>query len=295
LKKATIINSLVRDKWQCLHLHITAISKSMKNSLIVLSSLCLLMSSCGETTKPIDLVYAPSDDVALGNQLHEEILSSPSEYPLLDEVEYADAIAYLQNMCNQLVNSGELDYASTFNYQVHIIDADVLNAFAAPGGQMYFYTGLIRFLEKEDDLMGVMGHEIAHADRRHSVKQMAKNYGVQFLISAALGEDPSKIELILGQIAGTGAALKFSRSDESEADSYSVEYLSKTSYRCDGASVFFQKLDSAGLVSSTPEFLSTHPSPEKRVEDIQAKATKLGCSTEYFAPASYIDFKAMLP
>lgn len=254
-----------------------------------------LATGCGETKNPIDLVFAPSDDVALGNQLHEEILANPDEYPLLDETEYAQAIDYLQGMCDELIATGELDYAETFDYKVHIIDADVLNAFAAPGGKMYFSTGLIKFLDNEDDLMGVMGHEIAHADRRHSVKQMIQNYGVQWLLSAALGEDPNQAGVVLAQIAGTGAALKFSRSDESEADSYSVDYLSKTDYRCDGAAVFFEKLDSAGLVSGTPEFLSTHPNPENRVSDIKAKASEIGCSTEYFAPETYDGFRAMLP
>lgn len=252
--------------------------------------------SCGDSGfKPIDIVFDPSDDISLGNQLHEEILANPDEYPLLSESEYGSAIAYLQSMCDKLVATGELEYSEEFNYKVHIIDADILNAFAAPGGKMYFYTGLIKFLDKEDDLMGVMGHEIAHADRRHSVKQMIENYGVQWLLSAALGEQQGAVEVVLANIAGTGAALKFSRNHEAEADEYSVEYLAKTPYRCDGASVFFQKLDSAGLTSGVPEFLSTHPDPENRVEDIKAKAIEMGCSTTYYAPTTYNDFKAMLP
>jgi beta-barrel assembly-enhancing protease len=270
---------------------------SMKNTTSFLLLFCFfLLNSCSDGGfKPIDLVFAPSDDISLGNQLHEEILANPEEYPLLSEAEHGPAIAYLQGMCDKLIATGELEYADEFNYKVHIIDADVLNAFAAPGGKMYFYTGLINFLEKEDDLMGVMGHEIAHADRRHSVKQMIENYGVQWLLSAALGEQQGAVEAVLANIAGTGAALKFSRNDESEADEYSVTYLAETPYRCDGASIFFQKLDSAGLTSGVPEFLSTHPNPENRVIDIQAKAAELGCNTTYYAPATYDEFKAMLP
>ena len=257
--------------------------------------LMLLIISCKESTPPIDLIFDPEDDVALGNQLHAEILDNPDEYPLLDEATHGDAINYLQGMCDKIIATGQLTHDDMFDYKVHIIDADVLNAFAAPGGKMYFYTGLIKFLEKEDDLMGVMGHEIAHADQRHSVKQMVKNNGLQFLLSAALGEDLSAVQTVLAQVASTGAALKFSRTDESEADAFSVDYLADTDYRCDGASVFFQKLDSAGLTSGTPQFLSTHPNPENRVEDIQALAAEKGCSTEYFEPESYDSFKAMLP
>lgn len=267
---------------------------TMKKTTLILLLSGLIIAGCKDK-EPIDLIFTPQDDVELGQQLHDDIIANPTEYPLLDPVQYAEAYAYLQAMADKLVATGKLSYADEFDYTVYIINDDVLNAFAAPGGKMYFYTGLLKFLENEDDVMGVMGHEIAHADRRHSVKQLAENNGVQFLINAALGDDPSAVSSILGQVAGKGAALKFSRSHESEADEYSVIYLGETEYRCDGAAVFFQKLDSAGLSSSIPEFLSTHPNPDNRIEAIQAKASELGCSTTYYAPASFNDFKALLP
>ncbi|GAB4377625.1 MAG: hypothetical protein Kow0075_06420 [Salibacteraceae bacterium] len=263
---------------------------------ILICGFVLTTTACDRKGTPgLDLVFNPSEDVALGQQLHEEIFANPDEYPLLDETAYADQYAYLQNLCDKIVATGNLAHADLFTYKVYIIDQDVLNAFAAPGGNLYFYTGLLKFLDEEDDVMGVMGHEIAHADRRHSVNQMLKNYGVQFMLSAALGNDPSSVAVILAQLAGTGAALKFSRSDESEADEYSVIYLSETEYRCDAAARFFLKLDSAGLTSNVPEFLSTHPSPDNRIEAIEAKAEELQCSTQYYAPASFYDFQASLP
>lgn len=267
----------------------------MHRRIAALFLLPLLLTACKRSGTAVDYIFSTSEDVALGQQLHDEILANPDEYPILDETQYAGAYAYLQGMCDEIVATGELAHADEFDYTVYIIDADVLNAFAAPGGKMYFYTGLIKFLDEADDVMGVMGHEIAHADRRHSVKQMLENYGTQWLISAALGEDAGAVEEVLANIAGTGAALKFSRTHESEADEYSVTYLSETEYRCDGAAVFFEKLDSAGLTSNVPEFLSTHPDPENRVVDIKAKAAELGCSTTYLAPASFYDFQAMLP
>lgn len=267
----------------------------MKQLIPGLATLLILAFNGCKKSDPVDYVFAPSDDVQLGSQLHDEILANPDEYPLLSESDYPEAYAYLQGLCDKIVATDKLKHDSDFTYKVHIIDADVLNAFAAPGGYLYFYTGLIKFLDEEDDLMGVMGHEIAHADNRHSVKQMLELYGVQLLLSAALGDNPSTVETILAQMAGTGAALKFSRGHEEEADEYSVIYLAETPYRCDAAAIFFQKLDSAGLSAEIPEFLSTHPNPENRVEDIEAKATELGCSTTYYAPDSYDGFKALLP
>ena len=97
-----------------------------------------------------------------------------------------------------------------------------------------------------------------------------------------LGEDASQLENAVGQIAGTGAVLAFSRGAESEADEFSVEYLATTRYACNGAASFFQKLIDGGQGGGTPEFLSTHPNPDNRVADINAKATSLSCSTSTY-------------
>jgi len=272
-------------------IHSSAYSLSKLAAIVVLSAFGL--SGCDKDL--VDLVYTIEDDKQLGLQLQSEIASNPDEYPVLDRTEYADAYAYLEGLRDQVLASSEIRYKNDFTWEVHIIDADVLNAFAAPGGYIYFYTGIIKYLDSEDDLMGVLGHEIAHADRRHSVKQMLESYGVQTLISMALGENPSAVSAVVAGLAGNAAALKFSRSDESEADAFSVEYLSTTPYRCDGAATFFEKITAEGSGGSVPTFLSTHPNPETRVEDIRAKAAELGCSTEYYAPTSYDNFKAMLP
>ena len=260
-------------------------------AIVLISSMGL--SGCDKEI--VDLVYTLEDDKSLGLQLQNEIASNPDQYPVLDRTEYAEAYAYLEDLRDQILASPDVRYKDEFTWEVHIIDDDVLNAFAAPGGYIYFYTGIIKYLENEDDLMGVLGHEIAHADRRHSAKQMLETYGVQTVISMALGDSPSQVAQLAAGLAGNAAALKFSRSDESEADSYSVDYLSVTPYRCDGTAVFFEKITAEGDGSSVPTFLSTHPNPETRVEDIRAKADELGCSTEYYAPSSYENFKAMLP
>lgn len=261
------------------------------NTIFVLT---LMLASCKDT-EPVDLLFTPEDDVQLGLQLKEQIDANPAEYPILNRTEYAEAYAYLEGLRDEVLQSSAIRYRDEFSWEVHIIDADILNAFAAPGGYIYFYTGLIKYLDNEDDLMGVMGHEIAHADRRHSVKQMTKSYGVQALLSIALGNDPSVAAELAASVAGTGAALQFSRNDESEADAFSVEYLSETPYRCDAAAVFFQKITEDQSGPNIPQILSTHPNPENRVEDIQAKAQEIGCSTVPYNPESYSTFKAMLP
>lgn len=263
-----------------------------------LSFVLLLSASlfaCKDDKKETVLLFSPDRDVELGKQLKAQIFADPAMYPLLDSVQYKSAYDYIRGLKDSILNTGEIGYKNEFAWEVYIIDDDqTLNAFAAPGGYIFFYTGLIKYLDNEDDLMGVMGHEIAHADRRHSVKQMQRQYGISLLLNIVLGNEPGQLAQILAGVAGNGTILAFSRDAETEADLYSVDYLSKTPYRCDGAKTFFQKL-SDGNSPSPPKFLSTHPPSADRVINIETKALEIGCDTTYYSPSSYITFKNSLP
>jgi predicted Zn-dependent protease len=249
------------------------------------------LSNCGDDNP---LLFSLEDDIALGQQLESEIAANPSEYPVIARNDNPQAYAYLESMRDDILESQAVRFKDDFEWNLYIIDQDVLNAFAAPGGYIYVYTGLIKFLDKADDLAGVMGHEIAHADRRHSSQQLQQQYGIQILLGAVLGNQGT-IAQILGNIAGGAAALSFSRSDESEADEFSVRYLSETDFACNGAATFFQKLVDSGQTGGTPEFLSTHPSPANRVEDINSLADELNCSIDPINETglTYDEFKAL--
>jgi len=138
------------------------------------------------------------------------------------------------------LNSNGIIYRDEFTWQTKIIHDDTtLNAFAGPGGYIYVYTGLIKFLESEDHFAGVLAHEIAHADRRHVTDQLTTVYGLSFLLDILLGEEnPGTV----AQIAAGLASLSFSRSKEKEADEYSVIYLCETEWKSNGAGGFFQIL-----------------------------------------------------
>lgn len=257
---------------------------------ILVSTASLAGLSCKDGGPDVNLLSL-EDDLELGAQLHEEILSNPDEYPLLDPEAYPDAYAHLYRIRDAILASDDVRYRDTFEWQLYILhDDEVLNAFAAPGGYIYVYTGLIRFLEREDDLAGVLGHEIAHADRRHSTQQLTKAYGVNTLLEVLLGKEPG----LIADIAASLVNLRFSRADEAESDEYSVRYLCDTDWAADGAAAFFEMLlEDGGL--QVPEFLSTHPSSESRVENIRAKAQELGCSTEPNPDAQYQALLDALP
>ena len=264
-------------------------SKYLGFFLIVLSSL----SSCKDENGNI-VLFSIQNDKDLGIQVSEQINNDP-QFVQLSRTDYAESYAYLDNMVDAILNSGEVVYRDEFVWQVTILEGDVLNAFATPGGYIYVYTGLIKFLEQSDDLAGVIGHEIAHADLRHTSRNLQQTQGVQILLSIILGQNAGALAEVAGQVAGTVAGLSFSREFETEADARAVEYNASTVYACDGVKNFFQKLEDSGSTGGTPEFLSTHPDPGNRIAAITAKANEINCDTEPLADEEYVDFQNSLP
>ena len=234
--------------------------------------LCTTLVGCNQ---PVNL-FTIEDDIELGQQLRDEINNDPATYPVVDPADAPEAYGHLERMRDAILQSDDIRFAEDFAWEIYLIDDDeTLNAFAAPGGYIWVYSGLMRFLDREDDLVGVLGHELAHADRRHSTNQLTKAYGASVLLGVLFGDEPG----LIPQIANSLLQLSFSRSDETEADAFSVEYLCDTDYASNGAATFFEKLLEGGGIG-VPEFLSTHPSSETRVDDINAMADDLGCSTE---------------
>ncbi|MCC3157140.1 M48 family metalloprotease [Hymenobacter sp. 15J16-1T3B] len=224
------------------------------------------------------LLFSLEDDIALGDQVAAETDSTyRAQGKLLERSTHARAYQLLDGVVNRVLNSSDIQHRNDFAWDVKIIKEDsTQNAFATPGGHIYVFTGLIKYLDDESQLAGVLGHEIAHADRRHTSRQLQNQYGIQLLLSVALGNSESTASQIASGLAGLGT-LKFSRDFENEADQYSVIYLNGPGYyACDGAAGFFIKAQSQGQ-ASPPEFLSTHPNPDNRIQAIQTKATELNC------------------
>ncbi|SNR30493.1 M48 family metalloprotease [Hymenobacter mucosus] len=238
------------------------------------------------------LLFSVEDDKALGEQVARTTDSTyRAKRQLLEKTSNARAYALLNQIVERVLNSGQLQYRTEFPWDVQIIkDDNTLNAFATPGGHIYVFSGLIKYLDSEEQLAGVLGHEIAHADRRHTSRQLQQQYGINLLLSVLLGNNPGQ----LAQIATGLGQLKFSRDYEQEADDYSVVYLNGTNYyACDGAAGFFIKAEKEAT-ASTPEFLSTHPNPGSRVEAIQTKATQLNCRNRTSSSAAFNELKSLL-
>jgi predicted Zn-dependent protease len=238
-------------------------------------------------------IFTLEDDMELGLQLQQEIVTDPANYPLLKESQYPGAYQHMRRVRDSLLNTGLVAYDDVFVWDVYIINNDtVLNAFCTPGGYIYFYTGLIKFLDNEAEFAGVMGHEMSHAARRHSTEQLTKAYGLTILVNIVLGQNPSMLAQIAADLAAGLTALAFSRSDEYEADEYAVKYLYPTAYDARGVAGFFEKLDGS---PQPPEFLSTHPNPGNRVDAINEAWMELGGKEGEWFAGRYSEFKNSLP
>tara|TARA_R110001592_G_scaffold325782_4_gene606232 strand:- start:134440 stop:135243 length:804 start_codon:yes stop_codon:yes gene_type:complete len=265
--------------------------KQTLKTFAIIATAATLAWSCGKDSSPN--LFSVNNDIALGQQTDSTIQNTPSEFPILPRAQYASAYDFLEDMRDSILESTDIIYRDRFAWKVTIINDDnVLNAFATPGGYIYIYTGLMKFLEHENELAGVLGHEIAHADRRHSTDQLTRDKGLSFLLQLILGKQ-SQSEL--ASFATGLVGLKFGRNAEAEADEYSVRYLCPTSYSADGASGFFEKLIANGQAGGTPEFLSTHPDPSNRVEDIKTQKTQLSCTGNKQYSERYQAFLATLP
>ncbi|MCH2234782.1 MAG: M48 family metalloprotease [Crocinitomicaceae bacterium] len=266
-----------------------------KRILILTGMVGFVMASCGLGGDKPDKVpdggfnlFTVQQDRDLGLQVAQEIESNPAEYPILDSASNVAAYKYVYEVRDKVLNSGQVIHKNDFVWRVRIVDNDdVLNAFCTPGGYIYFYTGIIKYLEDESQFAGVMGHEMAHADLRHSTRQMTKVYGVQVLMNVLLGDSSALAQVTTGLVN-----LKFSRNHETEADHKSVDYLCATDYAADGGAGFFEKIQAEGA-GSPPEFLSTHPSPDNRIENYHKWAKEMNCPGKEMYKDRYRAFQAL--
>jgi len=164
------------------------------------------------------------------------------------------------------------DHFGKYRFQFHLLgDPEMVNAFALPGGQIFLTYGLLKFLQSEDDVAGVLGHEIGHVIGRHSAEQMAKSQ-MWAGISQAAGMAGADFNLNPQQVAGLIYQVKttsYGREDENQADNLGVRFMVNAGYNPEGLIRVMQVLKEKGGGGGGPEFLKTHPDPGNRMEHIK--------------------------
>ena len=161
-------------------------------------------------------------------------------------------------------------------WEFNLIESEQVNAWCMPGGKVAFYTGILPVCIDEKGVAVVMGHEIAHALANHGNERMSQGMVAQFGMSslgAAMGENPTQTKVLFQQAVGMGTQvgmLKFSRSNESEADHIGLILMAMAGYDPNEAVEFWKRMAAMSGGNEPMEFLSTHPANDTRVEDLKA-------------------------
>lgn len=269
-------------------------------SYLIISVLTLctfsVFYSCGAN------IFSVSDDVSIGKDLDVQIRADRQNYPIMEG--HDDVRSYVSGIGRNILNSSSLiQYKTVFPYKFDVIkDDSTVNAFCIPGGYIYIYTGLIKFLDNEAALAGVMAHEIAHAERRHMTQRLTSYYGVSTVLSLVLGSNPNQFaEIAANLFVGLGF-LANSRSDETEADDYSMKYLRTSQYYPGSIIFFFNKIrEEERRKGTTPggleRLLATHPLAQDRIDNVMENLRTMSPrpdSTKGLFPERYQEIKAKL-
>lgn len=183
--------------------------------------------------------------------------------------------AYVKKVGEKLVEQTDAG-KSPYDFDFHVLSDDqTINAFALPGGQIFITNGLLKRLETEEQLAGVLGHEIGHVIGRHSAEHISKAKLTQDLTGAAViatydpGDPSSRSSAAVAALIGNLVNMKFGRDDELEADRMGVKYMASSHYDPKAMIEVMKILSEAGGSRQQVEFFSTHPNPENRIEQIE--------------------------
>ena len=230
--------------------------------------------------------YSLEHEIALGKQLSAEV-ERQAKF-INDPV----VVEYVNRVGQNLVRNSDAQVPFT----IKVIDSDVVNAFALPGGFFYVNSGLILHADEESELAGVMAHEIAHVCARHGTKQATKGEIAQLAMIPAMIFIPYTLAgyaIYQGmQFAIPMAFLQFTRTDEAEADYLGLEYMYKAGYDPNAFVAFFEKVaaDEKKQPGTIPKIFSTHPPTPERIKASQKEiATVLPQRSEYIVTTSEFD------
>lgn len=222
----------------------------------------------GESQK---VQWTVEEEVQLGLQSFNQMANQHGGlHPDRKAQEYLDQVGYrLINSVNDIKNSN-------YKFDFHLLaDPNAVNAFALPGGQCFITAALFNKLGSEDQLAGVLGHEVGHVVHRHGAERMAKTGFIQGLIqSVMLGSGGDRNVAQVASVIGQYSSMKYGRDQELESDDFGVYLMMESGYNPEELIKVMDILEEASGGNRTPEFQSTHPSPDNRREMINEAIEK---------------------
>ncbi|AKD04663.1 M48 family metalloprotease [Pontibacter korlensis] len=236
-----------------------------------IAAIILLFNSCA--TNPV----TGKRDIVLMSEEQEIALGAQSDPAVLAQFGLYEDKALQQFITEKGQAMAAISHRPNLKYEFKVVDSPVINAFALPGGYVYFTRGIMAHFNNEAQFAGVLGHEIGHITARHSVQQQSKATLAQVGLIAGMVISPEIAQL--GDAASQGLGLlflKFGRDDERESDRLGVEYSSKIGYDASEMADFFLTLQrqQEGSGAAIPDFLSTHPNPADRYATVHEMAAE---------------------
>ncbi|MDA3906912.1 MAG: M48 family metallopeptidase [Bacteroidales bacterium] len=247
---------------------------------IILFLTILLVTSCMRVPisgrKQLSLL-PESNMVSMALTSYEEFLN---EHPLSKDLRKTNIVkdvgSDIANAVNLFMKEKNMeDRIAGYEWEFNLVEENTPNAWCMPGGKVVVYSGLLPIASNDQLLAVVIGHEIAHAVARHGNERMSQGMLLQLggiALDVALNEKPDETRLLFQQAYGItsqlAVALPYSRMHETEADQLGLIFIAMAGYNPEVAVEFWQRMSSAGG-NKPPEFLSTHPNDETRINNIK--------------------------
>lgn len=259
----------------------STMKRALKSKLLILCALGLFSAGCSEVaiSGRKQFNFVPSSTMnsmsfkSYGEFLGQNKLSADVEQTQMVKRTGARIQKAVEDYC---AKNGIEDRLVGYEWEFNLVDDPNVNAWCMPGGKVVVYTGILPIAQGEAGLVVVMGHEIAHAFAKHGAERMSQGLLVQMggiALSTALKDYPEQTKGLFMQSYGVGTQvgllLPYSRVHENESDHLGLIFMAMAGYNPEEAPAFWQRMAAQSKGSAPPEFLSTHPANETRIQNLK--------------------------
>lgn len=264
---------------------------SQRNIWILFLALAVAEPSCKKTEPLID--FTEEDEMLLGEKLAMAISEDP-DYSLISSEGNSIPYGYVNSRLNEIVSSSALSKSEAFTWSITLVEDESRQAFAFPGGYIYVTTGMIFYLNNEDEFSGLLAHLVAHIDQSHITETLFFKYGVNGLKTIANSGDAASLKNIIEDLELSGQYLQISRANELQADTLTVSLLSGTGQSCEASGLVIERILSV-QPNEQKGFIGSHRLEVDRVTTIKEEASDCDTTIDDESATRYRSFRNSLP